>query len=324
MKKIILLLFAAVAIPGMAIMPVVVSAQSVSASMSDLSTINTLEAQINALLSQLGNLRAQLNVAIGSSTPSVSWVSPAVPMSPASSTASGAMPMCPAFNRNLSIGEQGSDVMMLQSMLAQDTNFPQADITGYFGPITAKALANFQVMNGITSSSSATGFFGPLTRAFFGKRCLQLPGSNGGTMPRPSGTPPIYNGGPANGSTSAMISPSSGPVGTSVTISGIASASSSDLGATETVLMDGLAAEQNVSVAADGSVTFTVPSSLAPNCGPVHEICPQFMMLTSPRSYQVSLVGQDGVSSSTMPIQVGIFTVTGNGSSTIGSLVLPL
>jgi len=231
---------------------------------------------------------------------------PSMPPSQSSSTASG-MPMCPAFNRNLSIGSQGSDVSQLQSMLVQNTNFPQGDVTGYFGPLTAKFLANFQAMNNIASSSSATGFFGPLTRAFFGQRCLTLPGSNGGAVPppRPTGT--------------SMLSPTSGPVGTTVTISGIAN--STALSATETVLMDGLVAARNVSVAGDGSLTFTVPSSLAPNCNP-NEACPMFMLLTTPRPYQVSLIGQAGAT--TTPIQVGIFAVTGNGSSTFVSPAVPI
>lgn len=308
---------AAIAVVGLAVMPAVVSAQSVSAtgSASGSSTVGALEAQIQSLLSQLASLRMQLSVVLGSpNTPYMLVPAPSSTMIGSSTNPGG--PICPLFNRNLSIGSQGSDVSELQSMLVQDAGFPQADVTGYFGPITAHAVASFQTMNDITSSSNATGFFGPLTRAFFGNHCLMLPGSNGGTMPSPSGTPPMpilpppYNNGSSTMS-GVTVSPSSGPVGTVVTISGLTSGNTS--GTMETVLMDGLVATQDASVAADGSITFAVPQSLAPDCRP-DQACPMFLELTMPRAYTISLVGQGDTVNNPMP--VGVFMVTSSGSST--------
>jgi peptidoglycan hydrolase-like protein with peptidoglycan-binding domain len=297
MKKLtIISLAATLMLAGACIVPAVASAQSisVSASVSGSSTISNLEAQITALVSQLTTLRAQLSAAEGSST-------------------AMSMPMCPAFARNLSIGSQGSDVSELQTMLAQDPDiYPQGAVTGYFGPLTAAAVTRFQEVNGIASSSSATGFFGPLTRNFIGQHCGMMP------MPTPIVPPVIYN---ETGTT--MISPSSGPVGTTVTISGVSG--SGELGTMQTVFMGGLVAAQDVSVTADGSLTFTVPQSLAPqslvpDCQ-VGEACPQFLEVTTPRAYTISL-GQSGNNST--PTPVGIFTVTENGSSSIPGPTLPL
>jgi peptidoglycan hydrolase-like protein with peptidoglycan-binding domain len=336
MKKITSwLVVAAVTVVGVSLLPVVVSAQSVSASVgvsgsigaSGSPTVASLEAQITALLSELASLQAHAGMPASTST--MPWnLSSTVPIVGASSTVS-----CHSFNRNLSIGSQGSDVTQLQTMLSQDANFPTGDITGYFGPITAHALASFQVSNDIAASSSATGFFGPLTRNFLQFHCPGTPlpivppaqpmPPSSSTMPIPL---PFQPGGPilpptppgsASSTTGAMISPTSGPVGTSVMITGVAT---NELGTTETVLMNGLVAAPNVAVASDGSVTFTVPGSLAPNCGfaPM-TACPMFMALTTARTYSVSIINP----SSTNALLVGDFTVTGGIGLNPGPVALP-
>lgn len=78
--------------------------------------------------------------------------------------------MCVLLNRNLAIGTQGDDVRKLQDILREDpeTGFT-ASSTGLFGPQTAKAMARFQIKNGIASST--TGEVGPRTRAFFERSC---------------------------------------------------------------------------------------------------------------------------------------------------------
>ncbi len=107
---------------------------------------------------------------------------------------------------------------------------------------------------------------------------------------------------------SIQIDPLSGPVGISVTISGV---DASMLGTAETVLMDNLVAERNVPVANDGSFTFTVPGSLGPNCGP-GQVCPQFLMQTSPKTYSVSI---EQSAKDPNPISVGSFTVTSSSTA---------
>ncbi len=116
---------------------------------------------------------------------------------------------------------------------------------------------------------------------------------------------------PAGTATSSIqISPTSGPVGTSVMISGVDAGA---LGATETVLMNNLVAERDVPVASDGSLMFTVPSTLGPNCDPT-QVCPQFLMQTSPKTYTISL---EQNAQDPNPVEVGMFTVVGSSIGTV-------
>src|SRR4051794_22070555 len=42
-------------------------------------------------------------------------------------------------------GDQGENVKMLQQLLSQDsTIYPEGKVTGFFGPLTAKAIKRFQ------------------------------------------------------------------------------------------------------------------------------------------------------------------------------------
>lgn len=66
-----------------------------------------------------------------------------------------------AFLNNLRIGMAHGDVVRLQKILQGEGYFPKTvAATGYFGPITKKAVQDFQRANNII----ATGYFGPLTR----------------------------------------------------------------------------------------------------------------------------------------------------------------
>ncbi len=68
--------------------------------------------------------------------------------------------VCPQILRTLSQGSKGDDVLSLQSYLGISQ-------TGYFGPLTARAVAKFQAEEGL----SQVGFVGPQTRAAFARRC---------------------------------------------------------------------------------------------------------------------------------------------------------
>jgi peptidoglycan hydrolase-like protein with peptidoglycan-binding domain len=147
-------------------------------------------------------LRGQHDQGAASSTPpppvwsaSSTWPTPP----PTSHEPSGTPIMtgsstCMNFPRNLSLGSQGSDVSDLQTMLSQDPSvYPSGAVTGYFGPLTAKAVVQFQEKNDIASSSA--GYVGPLTRNFFMKHCGPGPvlppfTPTNGSSTRPSGTPP--------------------------------------------------------------------------------------------------------------------------------------
>jgi photosystem II stability/assembly factor-like uncharacterized protein len=73
------------------------------------------------------------------------------------------------YTRDLTIGSQGSDVTKLQLYLIAQNKGPASEAlaiagaTGYFGPLTKAALAEFQSKVGI---APAEGYFGAKTRAY--------------------------------------------------------------------------------------------------------------------------------------------------------------
>jgi|GEM_PF-1176289 len=72
------------------------------------------------------------------------------------------------FTAPLWKGLQSNDVRRLQTLLATKPEiYPQGLTTGYFGPLTEKAVQTFQLNYGVVVSSSDPGFgyVGPLTRA---------------------------------------------------------------------------------------------------------------------------------------------------------------
>jgi len=72
------------------------------------------------------------------------------------------------FTTPLYIGLQSADVRRLQTLLATKPEiYPEGLITGYFGPLTQKAVKNFQLNYGVVASGSDPGFgyVGPMTRA---------------------------------------------------------------------------------------------------------------------------------------------------------------
>lgn len=105
-------------------------------------------------ISQTGTVgpltRAQLNKNIASATVTTAATTPA---------ASGYV-----FTQSLKIGLSGSDVTALQNALIS-LGLLQSQATGYFGPLTQKALIAYQAKYSI----SQTGTVGPLTRAQLNK-----------------------------------------------------------------------------------------------------------------------------------------------------------
>lgn len=69
----------------------------------------------------------------------------------------------------LSLGSAGPSVIALQQFFVSASNFPQADVTGHFGPITQSAVEEWQSNHGIVSSgtpaSTGYGAVGPKTAA---------------------------------------------------------------------------------------------------------------------------------------------------------------
>lgn len=79
------------------------------------------------------------------------------------------------LERDLERGMEGDGVKLLQTWLAGDKSiYPGGLITGFFGPLTQKAVQRYQIANGIVKSGSPslTGFgrVGPITRASLNSR----------------------------------------------------------------------------------------------------------------------------------------------------------
>lgn len=88
-------------------------------------------------------------------------------------------PMCPAFDRNLTYGSRGDDVMQLQQFLV-DQGSLNATPTGYFGSATRSALARWQVDKGIITNVASGGMLGARSRAWFMSGCAGVSTGSGG------------------------------------------------------------------------------------------------------------------------------------------------
>ena len=119
----------------LSIMPIMASAQ----------TTAELTAQINSLLAMIAQLQSQ--IAGGSTT-----------------TTGGTNAATSMFDKDLTVGSTGSNVVDLQRWLVnnQYLTMPAGVAYGYFGNLTKAAVARFQVAKGITP---AVGYFGPKTMA---------------------------------------------------------------------------------------------------------------------------------------------------------------
>lgn len=90
---------------------------------------------------------------------------------------------------DLDIGSSGTPVVELQSYLIQaasgsaTASLAKAGPTGYFGPITQAALAEYQRA---VSISPATGYYGPTTRSFIASHPLGASASIAATVPASS------------------------------------------------------------------------------------------------------------------------------------------
>lgn len=123
---------------GIALLTLVVGPLSVSAV-----SIADLQAQVQTLLGQIAGLQGSVTVA----------------QPQTASTNQQTYRVCSVSMRNLARGSQGDDVRALQEFL-QGNGYFSATATGYFGPMTASAVAHWQSSQGV----SAAGAFGPMSR----------------------------------------------------------------------------------------------------------------------------------------------------------------
>jgi peptidoglycan hydrolase-like protein with peptidoglycan-binding domain len=131
-------------------------------------TTAELQAQLNALISQLAQIQAQ------------------------QANTSGAVETADAdcvFNRNLYAGINGSDVKCLQNYLVEE-NFLKVTPTGYFGSSTKNAVARWQAAHDI----SASGYFGEVSRRTYGALAANKPDvpTSEENAPTTRPTQPVY------------------------------------------------------------------------------------------------------------------------------------
>ena len=147
-----------------------------------------LQGQIQSLLNQIHALQQQLVtlVASSSNTGAGVWMNASTTLAFGMPPGQGSKAGCIALTRNLGRGAHGDDVKQLQQVLKDDPDSGfGGSITGFFGALTARAMANFQMHMGIASSS--TGTVGPLTRVFFERKCGQGGGGGGAPFMRGQG-----------------------------------------------------------------------------------------------------------------------------------------
>lgn len=188
---------------------------------------------------------------------------------------------CPAVSANLGFGARGGAVFALQEFLFARGYF-SAHIAGPFGPLTRAAVVRLQRDNGIPP----TGFVGVLTRAAISRLC----------DPAHSGPVSI-----------SSLSPSVGPVGTTVTVTG------SGFTGDNTVQF-GYGAIVHVAAQDSSTLVFTVPNELNPACFYASPRCLPPTKMTAPGTYAVTIANENGRSNAKT------FTVTGASATTHTSL----
>ncbi len=102
-----------------------------------------------------------------------------------------------AVPNGISLGDQNENVTQIQKLLSQYGYLSSANVTGYFGEVTEKAVKNFQSANGLTSDGSV----GVLTMAkLTGSNVRRYSSSGSGNSSGSAGS------GTVSGSAAALIS----------------------------------------------------------------------------------------------------------------------
>src|SRR3989344_2848388 len=140
-------ILASIGVAGILVFSASVAVQTASALTAD-----ELQSQIKELLTKVAELTKLLNILKGQD-------STATPPSIVPSENTLRHRICSVLYRNISQGTSGDDVSSLQEFLREEGYF-SANATGYFGPITAAALARWQAAQGVDSA----GVVGPITR----------------------------------------------------------------------------------------------------------------------------------------------------------------
>ena len=117
--------------------------------------------------------RAALNSSFGLATPVITPLVPVAVQAPTVQATSVCSALTGTLEEDATDKSTNGEVTRLQTILAKDaTVYPEAKITGYFGPATMAAVKRFQVQNRLASQGSAGyGLVGPATRAALLSRC---------------------------------------------------------------------------------------------------------------------------------------------------------
>lgn len=190
----------------------------------------------------------------------------------------------------------GTEVTLLQNFL-HTKGYLSVPATGYFGPLTLRAVKAFQ---SASASGAIDGIVGVQTRAHITAATCTM-----NTPVIPSQTPSITN-----------ITPTAGATGTTVTITGtnftptgnIVHLAVGGIGNISSFVIP--STDSNISPHASAGpaleqLSFTVPSSIGAYCKP-DQACPMFAMLLKPGTYPVSVENTNGTSASVS------FTITDN------------
>jgi len=150
MKKIILLLIAFI---------VIVAVPFLGNNFALADTVSDLRAQLQSVLNRIEDLKSELTLVESGIT---------TPLNGGGS--------CVSISKNLGKGMKSEEVRKLQLFLAQDnTIYPEAITSGYFGALTQMAVQRWQTRHGIISygSPSTTGYgaVGPKTRTAIENAC---------------------------------------------------------------------------------------------------------------------------------------------------------
>ncbi len=116
-----------------------------------------------------------------------------------------------AVPNGLSLGDQGDSVKQVQQLLSKYGYLSSANVTGYFGEVTEKAVKNFQSSNGLSSDGSV----GTMTMAkLTGSSARRYSGgSSSGSSGSSSSTKSSGSSGTVSGSASALISKAKSKLG---------------------------------------------------------------------------------------------------------------
>lgn len=171
-----------------------------------------------------------------------------------------------------------SEVTVLQSFL-HAKGYLSVTPTGYFGPLTLRAVKAFQKDS---ASGAVDGIVGVQTQAHIRAMDCQVVSVSAPTI--------------------TALSPSSGPVGTVVTITGTGFTDSN-------VVHFAIGGISNIPSSSNGTkLTFTVPSSIGPYCKP-DQACALYLQLLNAGTYPVSVENNNGVSAATSFVIIGNTTV---------------